>query len=106
MYALLLEFDLLYEQVGSLKQKRSLVRPVVADIRRRWPVAVAEVDHLELLRRAGIGVAVVANSADRCQQVGDEIERFVAAAPESELLSARWRWVGPADEGCPDCPTE
>ncbi len=97
MYALLLEFDLLYEQVGSLKQKRSLVRPMVADIRHRWPVGVAEVDHLELLRRASIGVAVVANSADRCRQVGEEIERFVAAAPESMLLAVRRRWVGPED---------
>lgn len=99
MYALLLEFDLLFEQVGSLKQKRSLVRPIVAEIRRRWPVAVAEVGHVELLRRARIGVAIISNAAEHCQEVGEQIERFVAAAPESQLLSARRRWIGPEDEG-------
>lgn len=97
MYALLIEFDLVFGAVGSLKQKRSLVRPLVNDIRRRWPVAAAETENLDLLRRTGIGVAVVASTANHCRHVGEAIERFVADQPEVEVISCRRRWVGPED---------
>ena len=84
-----IEFDLLLGAVGSLKEKRSLVRPLVADVRHRFEVSVAEVDHLDLHRRAGVGAAVVSADAGHVTEVLDGIERFVAARPEIELLSAR-----------------
>jgi uncharacterized protein len=84
-----LEFDLLLGDVHSLKEKRSLVRPLIAEVRRRFELSVAEVDHLGLHRRAGIGVAAV--SADRAHlvQVLDAVEQLVAYRPEVELLSVR-----------------
>ena len=42
----------------SLKQKRSVVRPVLAELRRRFEVAVAEAGHLDLHRRALLGVSL------------------------------------------------
>ena len=62
-----LQFDLLLGDVHSLKEKRSLVRPLIAELRRRFELSVAEVDHLELHRRAAIGVAAV--SPDRAHLV-------------------------------------
>ncbi|MDT5090120.1 MAG: uncharacterized protein QOG47_2827 [Mycobacterium sp.] len=84
-----LEFDLLFGDVRSLKQKRSLVRPVVAELRRKFNVSAAETGSHDLHRRAGIGVAVA--SADRAHavEVLDAAERLVAAHPEFQLLSAR-----------------
>jgi len=78
--------------VHSLKQKRSVVRPLVAELRRRFPgAAVAETGHLDLHRRAEIGVAVVSATAGNATEVLGECERLVAARPEIELLSARQR---------------
>jgi len=84
-----LEFDLLLGDVHSLKQKRSVIRPVVAELRRRFAVSAAETGSQELHRRAAIGIAVV--SADRGHVVAvlDAAERLVAARPELELLSVR-----------------
>lgn len=84
-----IEFDLLLGAVGSLKEKRSIVRPLVAELRRKFELSVAEVDHLELHRRCGIGGAVVGNDAAHVTQVLDSVERLVAARPDLELLSAR-----------------
>jgi uncharacterized protein YlxP (DUF503 family) len=84
-----LELDLLLGDVHSLKGKRSVVRPVVAELRRRFEVAVAEVGALELHRRAGIGVAVVAADAAHVTEVLDAVESCVAGRPEVDLLSAR-----------------
>ena len=78
---------LLPPEVGSLKGKRSVVRPLLADLR-RLEVAVAETGSLDLHRRAEVSVAVVAGSADRCREVLARCERLVADRPEVQLLSA------------------
>ena len=83
-----LEFDLLLGDVHSLKEKRSVVRPLIADVR-KFQVSVAEVDHLDLHRRAGLGVAVVSPDQAHLVEVLDSVERLVAFRPETELLSVR-----------------
>jgi hypothetical protein len=78
-----LTLDVLLGDVRSLKQKRAVVRPLVADLRRHFPgVAVAETGHLDLHRRTEIGVAVVSATAANARQVAEECERLVAARPE------------------------
>lgn len=84
-----MEFDILLGDIHSLKQKRSVVRPIVAELRRRFSVSAAETGSLDLHRRAGIGVAVVASDRAHVVEVLDAAERLVAARPEIELLSTR-----------------
>jgi len=98
VYVGAVEFDLLLGDVSSLKEKRSVVRPVVAELRRRFEVAAAEAGHLELHRRALIGVSCVSSDAAHVTEVLQRCERLVAARPEVELLSARHRMLGPEDE--------
>ncbi|WP_199439034.1 DUF503 domain-containing protein [Umezawaea beigongshangensis] len=98
MYVGALELDVLLGDVHSLKEKRSVVRPVVAELRRKFEVSAAEAGHLDLHRRALIGVAVVAPDATHVREVMDAAERLVVGRPELELLSARHRLLGPEDE--------
>ena len=84
-----MSLDLLLGDVRSLKQKRSLVRPLVAELRRKYDVSAAEAGHLDLHRRALVGVAVVAADRAHCVEVLDACERLAAARPEMDLLSAR-----------------
>jgi uncharacterized protein YlxP (DUF503 family) len=92
VYVAALTLDVLLGDVRSLKVKRGVVRPLVAELRRRYPgVAVAETGHLDLHRRAEIGVAVVSATAANAMQLLSECERVVAGHPEVELLSARQR---------------
>jgi len=84
-----LEFDLLLGDVHSLKQKRSVVRPIVAELRRKFNVAAAETDSTDLHRRSGIGVSAVSADRGHLVDVLDAAERLVAARPEIELLSVR-----------------
>ncbi len=92
MYVAALTLDVLLGDVHSLKGKRGVVRPLVAELRRRYPgVAVAETGHLDLHRRADIGGAVGSAPATNAMSVLDECERLVARHPEIELLSARQR---------------
>jgi uncharacterized protein len=84
-----LEFDLLLGDVHSLKDKRSIVRPLIAEICKRFELSVAEVDHLELHRRTAIGVAAVSPDRGHLVEVLDAVEQLVAYRPEVELLSVR-----------------
>lgn len=89
MFVGTLRLDLLLGDVHSLKEKRSVVRPVVAELRKKYAVAAAEAGHLDLHRRSLVGVAVVAADRAHCVEVLDACERLVAARPELDLLSAR-----------------
>ena len=93
-----MSLDLLLGDVRSLKQKRSLVRPLVAELRRKYDVSAAEAGHLDLHRRALVGVAVVAADRTHCVDVLDACERLAAARPEMDLLSARRQVVRSTDE--------
>ena len=97
MYVGTLSFDLLLGDVRSLKEKRSVVRPIVAELHRKFAVSVAEVDHMDLHRRAVIGLAVVSGDTGHLTDVLDRCERLVAGRPEVELLSVRRRLHGDDD---------
>jgi len=78
---------LLPADVGSLKAKRAVVRPLVAALR-RLEVSVAETGALDLHRRAEVSVGVVAADAARVGEVLDRAERVAADRPELQLLQA------------------
>ncbi len=83
--------DVLLGDVHSLKQKRAVVRPVVAELRRRFEVSAAETGDANLYRRAEIAVSLVASEHRHVVEVLEACERSVAGRPELELLSARVR---------------
>ncbi|CAN5559433.1 DUF503 domain-containing protein [soil metagenome] len=97
MFVVAMSLDFLLGDVASLKQKRSVVRPLVAELARRYTVSVAEVGHQDLYRRAEIGVALATADSGHGQSVLDEVERWCAARPEVELLAAR-RWLRSDDD--------
>jgi uncharacterized protein len=84
-----LEFDLLLGDVRSLKQKRSAIRPMIAELQHRFGVSAAETGAQDLHRRANVGMAVVSADRGHAVDVLDAAERLVASRPEFELLSAR-----------------
>ena len=93
-----LSLDVLLGDVHSLKEKRSVIRPIVAELKRKYDVSAAEAGHLDLHRRALIGVAVVGADAKHCGDVLDACERLVAQRPEIEVLSAHQQLHTDEDE--------
>ncbi len=93
MFVLALEVDLHVPTSHSLKEKRRPVKAILDGGRQRFGVAAAEVAHHDLLQRAGLGFAVVGAQARHCQDVIDEVERFVWSHPEVEVLAMERRWL-------------
>jgi uncharacterized protein YlxP (DUF503 family) len=61
-------------------------------------VSAAEAGHLDLHRRALVGVAVVAADRAHCVEVLDACERLVAMHPELEVLAAHQRLISEEDD--------
>lgn len=89
--------DLRLGDVRSLKQKRAVVRPIVAELRRRFDVSAAESGYLELHRRAEVSAALVGPDHRHVREVLAACERLLAGRPEIELLSARTRVLDDED---------
>jgi uncharacterized protein YlxP (DUF503 family) len=97
MYVGTLCFDLLLGDVRSLKEKRSVIRPIVAELHRKFGISVAETAAQDLYRRSEIGVAVVSGDLGHITDVLGQCERWMAGRPEVDLLSVRQRIHGADD---------
>jgi hypothetical protein len=65
-----------------LKEKRAVVRSLIARLRSRLGLSAAEVGAQDLLQRAEVGFAVVSGDLATARRVADEARRFA----DQELL--------------------
>ncbi len=93
MHVAAVEFDLHIPESRSLKAKRSVVKPIVEGMQRRYRVAAAEVGYHQQWQRTVVGVAAVGSTAGHVGEVLDEIERFVWSHPEVQVLSSVRMWL-------------
>src|SRR5262249_10856569 len=91
--------DLHVPESRSLKAKRAAVRPIVDVLRHKYRLSVAEVDHQDQWQRTAIAVAVVAESNGRLRQVLEQVERYVAGAPDVELIDVTTAYLDPEGGG-------
>jgi uncharacterized protein YlxP (DUF503 family) len=93
MHVLALRVELHLPRSRSLKERRSILRPIVEGCRNRHPVAVAEVDHQDTWQRAALGICAVSASSRHAREVIDEVERFVWSFPEAEVIDTHRAWL-------------
>ena len=93
MHVLALRVELHLPGCRTLKQKRAAVRPVVDGLRARHRVSVAEVDHQDEYQLATVGVALVSGSVRTCEELADEIERFIWSRPDVEVVEIVRSWL-------------
>jgi uncharacterized protein YlxP (DUF503 family) len=91
--------DILLGDVHSLKEKRSVVKPIVRELRRRFDVAVAETGYQDLHRRAVVTVGAVSGEAAHARGIADACEEWVSGLPEITVVGVRRRLFGGEDEG-------
>jgi uncharacterized protein YlxP (DUF503 family) len=63
--------------VGSLKGKRHVLKGLKEKLRRRFEIAVAEVDHQDSWQRATLGLACVSGSARHANEVISKAMDFI-----------------------------
>lgn len=93
MHVLALQVDLRFPSSHSLKEKRMLVKPIIDGLRNRFDVSVAEVAHLDTWQRCEIGISLVSGEVAVVEQLGDQVERFIWGAADTEVLQIERHWL-------------
>ncbi|MGC8667479.1 MAG: DUF503 domain-containing protein [Chthonomonadales bacterium] len=69
-------------EAASLKDKRHVLKSIVDGARRRFNVAIAEVDHLDAHELATLGIACVSNSNRHANSILDHVLSHLEANPQ------------------------
>ena len=75
----------LYACTG-LKAKRSEVKRILARIKARFPVAMAEVGELDKWQVAELGFTCVSNDPTVCERILNQVEDEIEAKADAEVL--------------------
>lgn len=78
-YVGILSVELHFPEAHSLKEKRMHLRSAKEQLRNRFGVSVAEVDHHDVWQRTRITAAVVAREAGEAEKLLAEAERYLAS---------------------------
>ena len=79
-------FRLRASWVHSLKEKRMIVKSLLARIRNEFPVSAAEIDEQDIHQIIVIGIAVIVANNAMADSLMDDISRFVEENCEAEIL--------------------
>ena len=85
----ILTCELHFPEAHSLKEKRMFVRSAKEQLRNRFGVAVAEVDHHDVWQRARITAACVAREHREVERLLDEAERWLRGQEWEVALTER-----------------
>lgn len=80
--------DIRLYDVQSLKQKRSQVSRILARLRSRYPISVAEVGCNDLLQRVIIGLSMTAGTEAQLDSVFKKVEEEIYSSGSAELLNS------------------
>ncbi len=90
MHALLQTWELHLEGCQSLKDKRSVLKSLLARLR-KLNLAVAEVEHQDLWQRAGIAAATVASDHRVAEETLREADRLIETADGVRIIETAVR---------------
>lgn len=79
--------ELFLPESHSLKEKRHVIKSIVARVHNQFNVSAAEVEEQDLWQRAVLGIAVVTNDTHHANEVLSNIVNFVeSASPAVEMI--------------------
>ena len=88
-----LTLELRLENSFSLKDKRQVVRSLKDRLRRKFNVAVAEIDYQDLWQRAAIAAVTVSPDHSYAEKLLQSVESEAASILGSELASTSVEWL-------------
>ena len=83
----ILLIDANIESSASLKDKRRIIKSVLAKVQNRFNVSASEVEFQDEWQRTSLGFSCTSNSAAHADSMMSSIIRFIEANPEIEVYN-------------------
>ena len=77
MFIAACRIELELPESSSLKDKRQVLRSLMARVRNKFNAAIAEVDYQESWRDAALGIVCVSNSASHARSMAEAVAAYV-----------------------------
>ena len=71
----------------SLKDKRQIIKSVMARVRNRFEVAIAEVEEQERWQIAVLGLSCVSNSRQHSEEILEHVRRYIEETRPDIVIS-------------------
>jgi uncharacterized protein len=81
------EISLHLPECHSLKEKRQIVKSVIARVRNQFEVAIAEVEDNDLWQIATLGVSCVSNSNQHAADVLERVRHYIEETRPDVIIS-------------------
>ncbi len=81
------EITLHLPECHSLKDKRQVIKSVMARVRNQFEVAIAEVDENDRWQIAILGVSCVSNSGQHAGEILEHIQRYIEETRPDVIIS-------------------
>ncbi|MCH8130317.1 MAG: DUF503 domain-containing protein [Acidobacteria bacterium] len=98
MHVAAVTVELRIRDMHSLKEKRRVVKSIIADIGKSHPVAIAEVDHQDLWQRSTLGIAAISTSPGQVERMLRSINNDLDARDDVELLGVTTSYLEPTEQ--------
>ncbi len=83
------EIDLNLPGINSLKEKRRRVKSLLARLRNKFNISIAEVEFNDVYRQARLGASVVSNDRKIIDQTIAKVVSIIDREPEMVLIDYR-----------------
>lgn len=81
------EIKLYAPWVHSLKEKRMEIKSIIAKVRNKFNVSIAEIEGQDLHQTIILGAACAANSVAQSDSILDHVIRYIENSTEAEIVN-------------------
>ncbi len=81
------ELTLHLPEAHSLKDKRQVIKSIMARVRNQFEVAIAEVEDHDIWQSAKLGVSCVSNSKQHADEILGRVQRYIEETRPDVIIS-------------------
>lgn len=93
MHILLVQYELYLPECHSLKEKRSVLKKLLNELRRDFNVSAAEVDYHDVWQSALIAVVCVSGLRRACERIERQITDLLERHESAQVAGMNTQWL-------------
>lgn len=90
MYLIGIEVNIRFQYVGSLKEKRRIVKSILDTTRHKFQISTAEVNYHDSLQEAALGFGMVTNNRQHAETILQKVVNYIDTQSEVEIFNIDW----------------